>query len=89
MVNFNLTVTEMKHNLVVLKQYIYCKYLCVNVLWCTQVKVSMFRGGRERAWVVFDAPGRSATTWFKCSNILYSSYTDLPDPSLPDECPGR
>ncbi|WAR18815.1 HMCN1-like protein [Mya arenaria] len=53
------------------------------------IKLSLFKAGMERAWIVFDGVGRTKTTWFKCSNILHASYPDLPDTSLTEECPGR
>ncbi|XP_045160489.2 SCO-spondin-like [Mercenaria mercenaria] len=53
------------------------------------IKLSFFKNNEEKAYVVFDAIGKTKTTWFKCDNILYSSYTDLPDNTLPTECPGK
>lgn len=51
--------------------------------------MSFYKNNEEKVYVVFDASGKTKTTWFKCDNILYSSYTDLPDNTLPSDCPGR
>ncbi|KAL4238335.1 hypothetical protein ACF0H5_003045 [Mactra antiquata] len=53
------------------------------------IKVSLYKNNEEKMYIVFDGSGKTKTTWFKCNNILYSSYTDLPDNTLPADCPGR
>ncbi|XP_060084091.1 uncharacterized protein LOC132563345 [Ylistrum balloti] len=41
------------------------------------VRVSMYSGGSEVAYVVFDAHESDKTTWFDCDRILYTNYQDL------------
>lgn len=39
--------------------------------------MSMFKGGLEVAYVVFDANGADKNSWFDKSRIIYSSFNDL------------
>ena len=81
--------TSNKPKLVLMyKLYIYSTYFLHVLLWF-QIKLSFFKNNVEKAYVVFNAQGKTKTTWFKCNNILYSSYPDLPDTTLTEECPGR
>ncbi|XP_060085256.1 uncharacterized protein LOC132564627 [Ylistrum balloti] len=41
------------------------------------VRYSIYKNGEEVAYIVFDGRGTSKGTWMDCSNILYSSYTDI------------
>ena len=42
-----------------------------------KVRMSFYKSGTEVAYVVFDAHGANKTTWFDCTRMLYTSYTDL------------
>jgi hypothetical protein len=42
-----------------------------------QVRVSMFKGGKEKAYVVFDANGADKNNWFDKSRILYTNWNNL------------
>ena len=48
--------------------------------------MSMFKGGKEVAYVVFDANGADKNSWFDCSRIIYSSYDDLNPDSTTNYC---
>ena len=39
-----------------------------------QVKYSMFDGGTEKAYVVFDGRGSDIVSWFAEDNIIYTNY---------------
>ncbi|XP_060084092.1 uncharacterized protein LOC132563346 [Ylistrum balloti] len=41
------------------------------------VRYSIYKNGEEVAYIVFNGHGTSKDTWMDCSNILYSSYTDI------------
>ena len=37
----------------------------------------MFKGGKEKAYVVFDANGADKNNWFDKSRILYTNWNNL------------
>ncbi|OWF56765.1 Hemicentin-1 [Mizuhopecten yessoensis] len=41
------------------------------------VRLSVFKSGKEVAYVIFDALGKGKLDWFNCDNIIGSSYTDI------------
>ncbi|XP_071164274.1 uncharacterized protein [Mytilus edulis] len=45
--------------------------------YISAVRMSMFKGGLEVAYVVFDANGADKNSWFDKSRIIYSSFNDL------------
>ncbi|XP_060086023.1 uncharacterized protein LOC132565398 [Ylistrum balloti] len=49
------------------------------------VKLSFFKDGEEKRFIVFDGSGRDKMNWMDCDNILYSSYSDLSSAS-PETC---
>ncbi|XP_060063054.1 uncharacterized protein LOC132543556 [Ylistrum balloti] len=48
-----------------------------NLLSFSQVKISAFKDGIEKAYVVFDAFGKTKTTFMDCGKIVHSSWSDL------------
>lgn len=54
------------------------------------IKMSFIKDNREDAFIVFNGFGKTKSTWFSCDNILYASYTDLPDAHIAEKvhCPG-
>ncbi|KAK3608547.1 hypothetical protein CHS0354_042524, partial [Potamilus streckersoni] len=41
------------------------------------VRLSFFKNNTEQQYIVFDAVGKTKSNWFSCSNILYSSFSDI------------
>lgn len=41
------------------------------------VKVALYEGRSEVAYVVFDAKASDSTSWFQSSNVIASSWTDV------------
>ena len=54
-----------------------------------QVRVSFYKDGKEKAYVVFDAHGATKENWFDCSRILYTSYNDLSRLKAVSFCSGK
>ncbi|XP_033736371.1 uncharacterized protein LOC117324562 [Pecten maximus] len=45
--------------------------------YISAVRISFITGGKEKAFVVFDAHGADKNSWFSKARILYSSWNDL------------
>ncbi|XP_021371877.1 uncharacterized protein LOC110462289 [Mizuhopecten yessoensis] len=49
----------------------------------TKVKVGVYVGHKQKAFLEFDAQGCDKSTWFDRTKLINSSYTDLLEPSTP------
>ena len=52
-------------------------FINVLVTCLFQVKLSVYKDGEEKHFIVFDGTGTDHVSWFSASKIVSSSWTDL------------
>ena len=54
----------------------------VSYMYNTQVKISLYKEGVEKAYIIFDGKGSNNIDWFDANRILQSSWTDIQEQTI-------